>query len=399
MNDDEYGTILLEPLRGEPGGASAVDVPQAMRDGRRLRQRRWWAGGSGLLAALVAALVGGGLLLAPGDNDTPKPKLILPPDPPVPAACTLTNLPQAGYRSVEVDGTDSTGRWQVGLVDPVAGGTRSPALVWHDGKVVEKVPNPIKELTLHDINSSGVAVGYQDGGTPYPYALRNGEFVRLKGGAGKAVRINDDGTIVGSLGTNQTAVPVRWRSVDAEPERLTVPAGAGLPLAVTDLSEDGTILGTSGYGQEAVLWLADGTVRKVGTPPAGADGHFVATGMRYGWLYGEFLVLKIINGNIEGVDATSPLAATYRYEPYSETWQRVAAAGAAEGMPGMTDAPKILIGPKTITLPTNQESVLGGLRGFSVQRVTEDGRTVIGNALSNRSDPTVPFAPLIWRCE
>jgi hypothetical protein len=43
MNDDEYGTLLLRPLVAEPAGAPRVEVPRAMRDGRRLRRVRWWS--------------------------------------------------------------------------------------------------------------------------------------------------------------------------------------------------------------------------------------------------------------------------------------------------------------------------------------------------------------------
>jgi hypothetical protein len=48
VNDEEYGSRLLHPLRGEPAGPAAIDVVRAMREGRRMRRRRWWTGGSAL---------------------------------------------------------------------------------------------------------------------------------------------------------------------------------------------------------------------------------------------------------------------------------------------------------------------------------------------------------------
>ncbi|GAA2613131.1 hypothetical protein [Paractinoplanes durhamensis] len=406
MNDDDYGTSLLEPLRGEPGGLPAIDVPKAMRDGRRMR-RRWWVGGSGLLAAASAALVGGSLLLAPATDGTPDPGPSLPPDPVVPAACTLTQLPRGGHRSVEVYGTDAAGRWQVGIVDPVSGGAQSPVVIWHDGKIVEQAVAPVKQTVLYDINASGVAVGYSQSGTHYPYVYQNGEFRRLKGGAGEASKINDDGLIVGKLfQKGGIGVPVRWRSADAEPEPLTVPPGSGRSepkspgakylYGFFDLAEDGTILGIqTDIDGRSFLWMPDGTVHDIGKPPGttGIDGRFGPTALRFGWVYGRFTALTTLNGHGVG-SPNSPDSAMYRYEPHSGTWQKLPGAATTGG-----SGPQVIIGATVVELPTDPALVQAGQGTFDVAAVSADGRTVAGNALSNRSDPAVPFQPLIWRCE
>ncbi|GIM91435.1 hypothetical protein [Paractinoplanes toevensis] len=388
MNDDEYGLTLLEPLRGEPSGPPSIDVPKAMREGRRRRGRRWWAGG----AAVLAVLAGGGLLLAPAADKDPGPTL--PPDPKVPTSCTTQRLPTGGLRSVELTGSDSAGRWHVGLNDPVEGGVQSPVVIWHDGKLMEKAPIPVRQLTLHDINATGVAVGYTDGNKSRAYAYRDGVFHRLKGDIARAIQINDSGVIVGSLGERDAWIPVRWRSLDAEPEPLAAPPGTGQLRAVVDLDENGTVVADylDVQGVKTYLWLPDGTVREVPKPPQTPAGEFRPVTLRFGWLYGLF-------------DADEPGSeGVYRYEPRSATWQRVVEGNRAQigtaaptgwGRAGFGD-PRIVFGSTVVDLPHDTASSAF----YYVTRVSADAHTLSGYyTVSTGSDPTAALIPLLWRCE
>ncbi|GIF24730.1 hypothetical protein BJ973_008209 [Actinoplanes tereljensis] len=399
MNDDDYGMTLLEPLRGEPSGQPAIDVPKAIRDGRRLRGRRWWTGG--LLAGLVATLVGGSLLLAPGQDDNPHPKPSLPPDPAVPASCTLHELPNGGHRLVHLNGSDAAGRWQVGTADPNAGGTQSPAMIWHDGKLVAQAPTPVRHLVLWDINSSGVAVGSSESGgsTNYPYVYRNGTFHRLKGGTGLAVQINDDGVIVGKLGKYGSEVPVRWASPEAEPEELTRPAGETNLHGIYDLAEDGTAVGSYiGRTTKNYLWRPDGTVRELDTPPLQKPegGELWVVGLRFGWVYAMF---SDINGPDDGL---------YRQDVRGGAWQRIthnsAAAQYGVSAPAtmgamLSPVPVVVIGSRTVDLPSGPLTGTGPVI-FGLNGVSADARVVSGNAVrTDTSNPSAPEQPVIWRCE
>ncbi|MEU4238152.1 hypothetical protein [Actinoplanes sp. NPDC026619] len=423
MNDDNYGTMLLEPLRGEPSGPPSIDVAKAMRDGRRMR-RRWWAGGSGLLAAVAAVLVGGSLLLAPSGHDAPKPQPKLPPDPAVPASCVQQRLPMGKYHNIAVRGGDAAGRWHVGSGDP-APGKKSPVLIWRDGKLIAATPTP-SELYLYDINSAGMAVGSNQTGLKYPYAYRDGNFIKLKGGVGEATAINDDGTIVGVLGRaglDGGAVPVRWTSIDAEPERLPLPGGTARFFMVYDLAEDGTVMAQfteqmgALRGEVGYVWMPDGSLKRV-LPPAAAGRMmtFQPIGLHYGWLYGEadsWSTIQASPTNSAGVPQvrepgsmqTGYETSLYRFEPHSGTWQKledtaqVAVSAPGARQQGMEPAPTVYVGPKVLKLPTDAKPSIGAGFGFHLVTISEDGRTVAGTALSVVADPILARIPVIWRCE
>lgn len=383
MNDDDYGALLLRPLAGEPTGPPGIDLPRAMREGRRMRRRRWWPGLAALLASLTAALVTGNLLLAPAGT-RPKPKPTLPPEPVVPAACTVSPLPDGGHRTVTVTGGDSTGRWHIGSAAPAAG-DKGPMLIWHDGKLVAQIAPPGGDATLHDINSSGVAVGSNNSDwDTYPFVYRNGRIERLKGGRGQAYAINDSGEIVGTVGVNNRH-PVRWKSADAEPETLPMPPGETIQF-VLDVAADGTIAGMQ--LSDTYVWSPDGKVRKL-TPPS-PDGVFRPGSFGFGWLYGVSLQ-----------------AGVYRYEPHTGTWQHLTDAGHRAQFPGTgagdaqvsgKDELSVFVGREVLRLGGNPITSQPDKYFFEITAVSADAHVVAGFGLSNQSNPAQPFRPFIWRC-
>jgi len=388
VNYDEYGTTLLRPLAGEPAGPPRIDLPRAMREGRRLRRRRWGSGIAALLATLAAVLVGSNLLLAPAaPAPTPTPKPTLPPDPVVPAACTVSPLPDGGHRSVAVTGGDSTGRWHVGTATPNAG-DKGPMLIWHDGKLVAQIAPPNGDARLHDINSSGVAVGSNNSDwDTYPFVYRNGKIERLKGGRGVASAINDAGEIVGTIGVNNRH-PVRWKTADAEPETLPMPPGATIQF-VLDVAPDGTISGM--YLSDTFVWSPDGKVRKL-TPPT-PDGIFRpgSESFGFGWLYGVSLQ-----------------AGVYRYEPHTGTWQHLTDAGHKAQFPGTgsgdaqvsgKDELSVFVGRQVLRLGRNPIKDQPGNYSFEITTISADGHVVAAFANSLHENPAAqPDRSFIWRC-
>jgi hypothetical protein len=382
MNDDDFGATLLRPLRGEPGGPPLVDVPKAMRDGRRMRNRRWWSAGAAVFATLAAALIAGNLLIGPAQDGKPSPRPPLPPDPPLPAACTMTELPDGGNPSVEVTAGDSTGRWHVGTAAPVAEAS-GPLLVWHDGKLVATVPPPGGEATFHDVNSSGVAVGSNQSWDTYPFVYRNGRTARLKGGRGEAYAINDAGVIVGTLGVN-TKVPVRWKTADAEPEQLRMPPGDNAIGFVLDIAADGTTIGMS--LSTPYLWMPDGSVRKLTLP---ADVTFRPSWLGFGWVYGEDVDVGV-----------------GRYEPRTGTWQALTDDQHHAQVPGSGPGSMVTSADELAVFAGRQVLRLGGdpvpaqrdRYMIEISSISDDAHVVTGYALSNHSDPGLAFRSFIWRC-
>ena len=413
MNDDEYGTVLLRPLRVEPVGPPQIDVARAMREGRRMRRRRWAFGG-GFLAAIVAALVTGSLLIAPAAPHRP----VLPPDPPLPKSCTLAALPMGNYHSAEVGGGDSTGRWHFGLSNPVVNTGPQHTLVWHDGALVGDAALPSADVDLTGINSSGVIVGEaNDHKTGIrPYAYRNGKFSPLKGGVGQASAVNDAGTIVGRLGDDAHPIPVRWRSPDAEPERLRMPAGGTISYHHLAIAPDGTVAGAvflraAGPATESTvtyLWLPDGTARQIPAPPAPRDtrAYLEPLTFRNGWLYAEQVITEKNAGlNVYAI-ADEQLV---RYDPAGGTWQRIDGdkiKGPAQFPPsgrsygtGGGIRPAVFVGPAVLELPWFMPLADPEVDYARVQSISNDAHTVAGDLNRGGNDPTQPFRPIIWHCE
>jgi hypothetical protein len=398
VNDDEYGSVLLRPLRGEPTGPVRLDIAKAMRDGRRGRRLRWWTGGSAV-AATVAALVTGSLLLAPAHQDD-RPRPVLPPDPAVPAACTVDQLPLGGSPSGELSAGDPTGRWHAGFTWPLPGepperDTDRKLLVWHDGKLVTGIKGDGRGVILTDLNSAGTGVGYFG---KVPYVYRDRKPAPLKGGNGQAVAINDAGMIAGVIGPSNRQKPARWASADAEPTLLEMPGETDAYVKIADIAPDGTVLGE--LGSSGYLWLPDGTAQRLRPPrgsatagPSGpAQAYFEPIGFNFGWLY-----TMIALPDTRTLD-------TYRYDVRSDTWQKLGGwiDGAQVATAGTVhfgqDTPRIWVGGVQFTLPRHTPSVRVGSDSFVIQAVSDDVGTVAGTAMSGRADPTEPFLPIIWHC-
>jgi hypothetical protein len=385
MNDDEWGTLMLRPLVTEPAGPPRLDVPRAMREGRR-RRRGWWAGGS--LAALVAA-VGTAIAVPVLTADKPtKPSVLLPPDPVMPASCTVEQLPLGQHTSADVAGVDPSGRWMVGVSDPSYGGPQSAVLVWRDGELVtDLVPKKTgAAVTMSAINGSGVAVGGTNQSPGVPYVVDGRTVTRLKGGAGRATSINEAGVISGTLVKDGRWVAARWTSPDAEPALWPLPQDPKQTL-VHALAADGTIA----VGD--VLWRPDGRTEKLRLPRV-EEGRplFSATTFRDGWLYGALSVLRDNRSYTDGEP--------YRYDPVTATWQKLDRTTFAAQLVGnsifvrsqlgMLDATgPFTLPPHPTTLPDDW---------YLVTTVSQDVRVIGGHTLS-RSASEHDDRPLRWLCQ
>jgi len=383
-----------------------------MEDGRR--RRLGWS--AVLIAIALAAGLGGTVLFqtqgptAPSSRSTTLRGSLPPPkDPGAWSSCTAGPLPMGRNRDVVVTGGDSAGRWQIGAAQP---GPQGRAVVWHDGKLVGEADKVHAAINLADINSSGVAVGTDQskdiakGGPPVdevPYVYRNGVFSKLRGGNGRAVAINDAGVIAGELDLPGVTLPVRWKSLDAQPELLSLPAGTE-GGGVKDIAADGTIAGYENTGP-GYLWRADGSMHRI-DPPAipgiPVTGVLSPAKFRFGWLIAGVQVYyydPVVNASRAPSDRVrGERQMEFRYRPQPAGWELLSDGIEAtpEGEAGTS--PGIWVGPARRSLPTYQPAVKLKSTTYVVPYISEDGYTVAGTALGDDPGSNAPQLPIIWHC-
>lgn len=404
MTEDDRAVRILRTLPDEPPAPSTVDVARTMSEGRRRRRVRRWSSGVAM-AAVTAVAAGGGTVAvgalrdtrapAPGTTRTATtPTSAAAAAAPVPTGCTVTLLPTGGVAKALVTAGDPSGRHLAGRIYP-PGGVRT--VLWKDG-VLRKLPAmPGGDASFDDINSSGVAVGssYDDGDRQHAYVADGSSVTRLAGGTGAAVAVNDAGVIAGVLG--DPGVPARWSSPRATPARLPLPAGFASGRAV-DIDQDGTIVGTveranaegTGY-----LWFAGGTGRLMPLPDVEGEKAtlFWPESMSDGWVYGRAVR--------DAADRSWRDFASYRYSIAENRYERLLvpfhppALGAANGwVLGVTGeyTPVIVADRRVVKLPGYQK-----MKEYVVSSFSADGR-VAGGYTTDSDGDGVANRPLRWTC-
>ncbi|GIH09678.1 hypothetical protein Rhe02_77450 [Rhizocola hellebori] len=197
---------------------------------------------------------------------SPSPKLApAKPAPAAPASCTVEKLPHPsgdGMASYFAGG-DPTGHLLLGSSNDVN------AYLWRDGNLDKRlVLGGLDDSALHDINSSGTAIGVVLTQTAIEgYVYRNGELVRMEEGAIPRA-INESNVIIGAMNDR----PAIWRTPTSPPELLNVPPDMD-EVRLQDLSEEGLIVGVAtkyvsrGVSRtESYLWYPDGTYAQLEYP-------------------------------------------------------------------------------------------------------------------------------------
>ncbi|MBB2945323.1 hypothetical protein FB565_005056 [Actinoplanes lutulentus] len=395
MNDEDYGVLLLQPLKaGNPDGPTRIDVAKAMGDGLRARRLRTWSTAMAVTAGMAAIVTAGMLVLTPPrHNDENLPQPVLPADVALPAACTVDTLPVGDATSAGVTGGDPSGTYLVGATEPVFEGDFD-LLVWKDGKLVADVEYEGPRVEMKDINGVGEAVGSTNAGTIKPYAYRDGKVRPMKG-VGTTIAINDAGMIAGDTEhVTEEPHPQRWSSWDAEPEAMPLPDGI-TGGAAYDITEDGTILTalfTGSYTSRAstrgaYLWHADGEIEAIGAPEMDIEQpvNVQPIAFRYGWVY--------------AVAGTDEIQSLFRYDPVSKVWQKIndepySAQLPAGGPQALGPRPKVYIGKEMFELPTVEKY---GDDSFMIESVSEDAQVIAGSNMSGVAADR-PVVPIIWRC-
>jgi uncharacterized membrane protein len=194
-------------------------------------------------------------------------------------ACRAVALPAPAGTFSTVNGGDLTGRYLVGRVNYP---DRSAGALWRHGRFTEIDASSLGgvQVEYHDVNRHGVVVGERmtDFGSFHTdaFTYRRGTFTLLPalraGESTEALGINSRGDVVGnSIGNGFT--PVVWPANRPSMVRALGPAGSGRAMGI---DEDGSVVGYLAPFPPGTpyLWPATGTPRPL--PDAGQGGNAVA---------------------------------------------------------------------------------------------------------------------------
>jgi uncharacterized membrane protein len=286
----------------------------------------------------------------------------------------------------------------IGLEGDIGGpGADRHPVIWHGDDVTE-VPMVGTWRELNDVNSSGVAVGvtsevwnredYRLRSTPWMY--RDGTLSRLPGLSGYpsvgVEAINDAGVMVGNgSDPSRRSRPLIWRDPDRPPTPLPLPPGVSTG-SVAGIENDGTVVGSVGDDKtaRAYMWGPDGSGRALPTPHiAGRPAKYsIARAIAGAWVLGS--------ATNEDYETTTVLWNRRRdsvtLRPGSELWLAVNPLGWTVGY-GHERRPVYGWADGVVALP---EPAPGQDLGTGVA-VSDDGKTIAGYL------STEPGAA-VWQC-
>lgn len=200
--------------------------------------------------------------------------------------CTPAPLPAPAGTFSAVLGGDPTGRYLVGSV--TYPDERRTGALWQDGQFTEIDASSIQSIQIdyHDVNSDGVVVGERM--TDYSsfhtdaFTYQNGTFTFLPalnpGDSTQALGINSRGDIVGNSSGNGWT-PVVWPADQPGTVRvLPMPAGHAGDGRALGIDEDGSVVGyLSPYPPGTpYLWPANGNPGPLPLPAGSQGGIAVA---------------------------------------------------------------------------------------------------------------------------
>jgi hypothetical protein len=366
---------------------SMTDDDRKARRRRMLRVAVVGGAAAAVMLASVAGAYGYTLSRQPADGLAPA----------LPASCTVEALPlPEGQASSFVSGGDRGGHYLVGR--SADGHGKLTVLIWRDGQLVTAAEMPGLDGTLDDINGSGVAIGNSvpDGGGNTPWLFRDGEFTRLTvpdGGTGSATAtaIGEQGVVVGrrEVTNANNTLPVRWAAGETEATDLRLNVG-GWGRAL-DVDADGTVVGTvytpiadtQGY-----RWSPAGDISPLplptvnGLPALTFRPTLISDGAVAGLTLDSIAVLDLHTGTftLPGPSPQWPGAPVLN----RQGWY---ASGDGNGL--------ALVGPAGRTALPLPAGADGASSDTSVKTISDDGRTV-GGTIADQSGAT---RAVTWHCQ
>lgn len=195
----------------------------------------------------------------------------------------------AGIKGITIAGVDPTGRYIIG--NGLVGQNFRPVL-WTDG-VPKALPVIAQSVQTTDVNSAGTVVGESSSGAnTWLFKYENGTYTKLRLPAGNwnpypVPTINSTGDVLINIEPRNNSggkgsKVLMWKAGSTTPVVLPLPTGAnGLGL-----KDDGTIVGAlykDGTAVGAYLWTQQGHATRLATP---AGKTSAAYGVRGDWAVG-----------------------------------------------------------------------------------------------------------------
>lgn len=225
-------------------------------------------------SALLAGVVAAGLLVAPAVAQAAP-------------GCRSVALPAPAGSLTSVEGGDPTGTYLVGRVSD---GSRTAGALWRHGRFSEIDASSVTgvQVDYHDVNRYGVVVGERM--TDYSsfhtdaFTYRGGKFTFLPplrpGDSTEALGINSRGDVVGnSVGDGNGWRPVVWPADKPGTVRaLPFPAGHPGDGRALGIDEDGSVVGYLAPYPPGTpyVWPAVGAPHALPVPDANVGGTAVA---------------------------------------------------------------------------------------------------------------------------
>jgi hypothetical protein len=389
--------------------SSTVDVVDVVRAARARIRRRYTVAAATLatLAMLAAptALAGwrGYLDAGPATDGTVGAGGPVRPGSRPPGSCRVSplELPE-GVVPAGLTGMDPDGRYITG--DAARGGAQV-SIRW-DGGVPAVLPVDAVRSSSSGVNADGVVVGSAEraDSTRFPWVYRDGAVQTLPSPVGypnfvQPEGINAAGDIAGTAEdpTFHDIVALRWpsdRPGTVEVLATTTLMGTTLRVQVAGVADDGSVVGSVGDLDHAVPYRWDPAgLGSVLALPAGATSGWVA-GVRGWWAFGG-VTLAGRDGTPDGAQAQRPV----RWSLHTGQVEFVAPDLPGRALIGDAGGDVVLDGQPDL-VRAGRDIRLAGLTDGSVPRpfsVDEAGGTVAGidvggPAQGNRR------TPVVWRC-
>lgn len=207
------------------------------------------------------------------------------------ATCQSIALPvPAGTSESSVNGGDSTGRYLVGVGFHVGG---SEGLLWVDAQLrpIDQRPlAPYIQVQFNAVNRSGAIVGERlTSDTSFhtdAFVYRDGRFALLPaphpGDSTQALAIDSRGDIVGDADGAAGLQPVEWPAGRPDTVHMLTTADQGTGVA-SGIDQDGTVVGYLGSYPTSIayVWPAHGRAHRLAVPAGslGSNAEAISNGM------------------------------------------------------------------------------------------------------------------------
>jgi hypothetical protein len=324
-----------------------------------------------------------------------------------PCAVRALTLP-AGVVPYDVRGVDPSGRYIIGDTFDVHHDSSPVSILWDNG-VPTVIPVGGTNSFSYAVNVHGVVVGTGehkvDGSDAFPWIYREGKVKVLPKPPGypnfvEPDAINASGDVSGTATdpTFNDIVAVLWPADAGTVRVLPTPKlpGTSVRVQAAGVADDGSVVGTVGDDNHAVPYRWDASGHgDVLEMPAGATDGWVA-GARGLWAYGGVKLAGAVYDHT-GVPPLTPA----RWDLRTGRIDLVAPDMLGQALTGNAAGDVVVYGRESSLIHAGQAVTLDRLTDQSTPHpvaIDESGRLVVGNDYVNPTDPGGGRTPVVWHC-